>query len=294
MKASTAQPYPWTPGTAEWIEGNRAYLSVVFSWDLAAAYARAAWHRSLGRQVFAGGPAVKLQPQALADVAQVNGIPIDALPHHNAHATFTTRGCIRRCAFCAVPRIEGEFRELPVWRRNPVVCDNNLLASSRTHFDRVIDSLKGLKGVDFNQGLDARLLTKHHATRIAELDLHKVRLAWDHVRDETNVHDAIWTLRRAGITKKQIRVYVLFGFDDTPEDALYRCHKLKSEWGIDPNPMRFQPLDALEKNKYVAPGWSDTQLRNMSRYWYRTRWLGAIPFEEYKRAPAQKPWLRRD
>ena len=253
-----------------------------------------AWLSAMGYQVFAGGPAVTLNPDALANVAQTPNLPIHALPHHNAHATFTTRGCIRNCAFCAVPKTEGQLRELPSWEAKPVVCDNNLLAASRRHFDRVIDSLKGIPGVDFNQGLDARLLTKYHADRIAELDLHKVRLAWDHVADETTVHDAIWTLRRAGITKKQIKAYVLFGFRDTPEDALYRCHTLKFEWGIDPNPMRYQPLDALKKNNYVAPGWSDTQLRNMTRYWSRTRYLGAIPFEEYKRAPGNKPWLRRD
>ena len=100
------------------------------------------------------------------------------------------------------------------------------------------------------QGLDARLLTDHHARRLAELDIHRVRLAWDHTRDEQAIHDAIQRLRRAGITKHAIGVYVLVGFDDTPDDAIYRCDTLKRKWGIDPRPMRYQPLDTIKKNSY--------------------------------------------
>lgn len=279
-------------GMQEWREDRTAYLSVAFTWMLPAAHQRAVWLKQLGYRVRAGGPAVDLNPHYLADLAQVGG-HAHALPLHNPEATFTSRGCIRRCAFCAVPRIEGDLVELDEWDVKPIVCDNNLLACSRAHFDRVIDRLKGVPGVDFNQGLDARLLTPYHADRIAELDLYKVRLAWDHVNLETQVYDAIQTLRQAGIGKKQIRVYVLIGFDDTPDDAEYRCHKLKFEWGIDPNPQRFQPLDTLQKNSYVHPNWTNSQLNRLMQYYYHTRWTGAIPYEEYRRDPATKPWLRK-
>ena len=289
----------WHSGLAEWKDTistlpGRAFLSVVFTWDLPAAHQRAAFLDTMGYEVYAGGPAVALNPDYLKPLAHVNGHQIDALPHHNPQATFTSRGCIRRCKFCAVPKIEGELTELLDWEPRPIVCDNNLLACSRAHFDKVIDSLKPVRGVDFNQGLDARLLTKYHAQRLAELKLHKVRLAWDHVCNEQVVYDAIQTLRKAGIGKKAIKVYVLIGFDDTPQDAYYRLNTLKFGWGIDPNPMRYLPLDAMEKNSYVAPGWTDRQLRNLVRYFSRTRYLGAIPFDEYMRAPADKPWLRRD
>lgn len=280
-------------GLAEWVEDNTAYLSVVFSWKLPEAYQKAIWYAAQGYHVRAGGPAVILNPEYLMDVAEVGG-EVDALQHHNPNATFTSRGCIRKCPFCAVPRIEGDLVELDDWEPKPTVCDNNLLACSTRHFDTVIDRLKPLHHVDFEQGLDARLLTKHHAERLAELDLHAARLAWDDVRLETQVHDAIQRLRAAGIGKKKIKCYVLIGFRDTPEDARYRLETLKWEWGIDPYPMRFQPLDTPRKNSYVAPGWTDTQLKNLVRFWCRTRWLGAVPFDEYKRAPGDRPWLRRD
>jgi len=269
----------WSKRAIDWVKGSNAYISVAFTWDLPKAYQRAVWLREMGYTVYAGGPAVRLMPQYLSGVARCNDLEVDALSRHNPDATFTSRGCIRRCPFCAVPRIEGELRELGAWPVRPIVCDNNLLACSRAHFDDVIDKLKPLSGVDFNQGLDARLLTAHHADRLAELDC-TVRLAFDHISCESAFMRAYELLRKADIPKRWIRVYVLFGFDDTPEDALYRLETVKA-LGIRPNPMRYQPLDALTRNSYVAPGWTERELRRFARYWSRQRWLEHIPFEEY-------------
>ena len=162
----------------------------------------------------------------------------------------------------------------------PIICDNNLLACSQRHFDRVIDKLKPLSGIDFNQGLDARLLTKHHAERIAELDLKMVRLAWDHIGLEAQFNAAWDTLRSAGIPKGKISAYVLIGYKDTPDDALFR---LRSIWdrGSWPNPMRYQPLDAIKRNQYVGEHWTDRELKRYMRYWSNLRHLSAVPFDEF-------------
>jgi len=218
-------------------------------------------------------------PDYLEDVAEIGG-EVDALKHHNPDATFTSRGCIRKCGFCAVPKIEGDLAELDTWESKPIICDNNLLACSRKHFDKVIDSVKGLREIDFNQGLDARLLTDYHANRLAELDLVILRLAWDHSALEALVTRALETLIGAGIPRNKVRIYVLMGYDDTPEDALYRFETLKA-WGIWPNPQRYNPLDALKRDSYVAPSWTDRELRRMMRYWGRQAWLGGISYEEY-------------
>lgn len=279
MSKSVRLSRDWRGGVVEWFGGDSAFLSVVFSWDLPTAYQRAAWLRAEGWRVRAGGPAVVLNPGYLADVAEVGG-EVNALPLHNRRATFTSRGCIRRCSFCAVPRIEGDLRELSDWEPRPVVCDNNLLACSRVHFDRVIDRLKPLRGVDFNQGLDARLLRKYHADRLAELDLYAVRVAWDAVKTESQFMRAFGLLRSAHIPKRYIRVYVLIGFNDCPADALYRLQAVRN-LGILPVPMRYQPLDAVQKNQYVAPGWSYQELQRMVRYFSNLVHLGGIPYDEF-------------
>ena len=139
-------------GYLEWREDNTVYLSVVFSWHLQKAYQRAIWWRAQGYEVVAGGPAVDYDPGFLSEVAEVNGATPAVLERHNPNATRTSTGCIRNCPFCVVPRIEGALVELKHWDPQPMVCDNNLLACSRAHFDRVIDKLKPVKQVDFNQG----------------------------------------------------------------------------------------------------------------------------------------------
>jgi len=298
----------WAKKIIEWTNKDHAYLSVVFTWDLPAAYKRAEELSSQGYIVHAGGPAVALMPEYLSDVAICNEAGIVALPRHNPDATFTTRGCVRRCKFCAVPKTEGKFRELDNWEARPIICDNNLLAASKTHFDRVIDRLKPYDSarsdilkenrkrkkagksklpvpqqIDFNQGLDARLLTPYHADRLRELKC-ITRLAFDSVAYESDFMRAFELLRKARIPKNSIRVYVLFGFNDTPEDALYRLTTVR-DLGILPNPMRYQPLGALKKNSYVdtANGWTRKELIRYSRYWANLRYLRAVPFEEFEK-----------
>jgi hypothetical protein len=227
--------------------------------------------------VVAGGPAVKLMGAPWAETPGT--IPYDTLAFHNPLATFTTRGCPNRCAFCAVPKIEGAFRELPTWKPAPIVCDNNLLAASMHHFNRVIASLMQFPYVDFNQGLEARRLTIQHICALLALKSVKVRFAFDHPSQETVVHDAVKLCQAHGL--KDIGIYCLIGFDDTPDDALARLDLVRS-WGIRPNPMRYQPLDAKTKNDFVADGWTERELRRTMKYYSRLRWLEHIPFSDFE------------
>ena len=268
----------WTKDIAKWEIGRILYLSVPFTWLLPAARSAAQAHPG---PVQAGGPAVQLMPDFLAGIAVVNQpCPVEPLAFHNPFATFTSRGCPNSCPYCAVPQLEGGLVELREWRPAPIICDNNFLASSRKHFDRVIDRLKSFPGVDFNQGLEARLLKPHHARRLAELKKPKIRFAFDRLAEESEVFKAIQLCRRQGLT--DFGVYVLIGFQDTPDEALYRLKKVQ-EWGIRPNPMRYQPLDSLVKNEYIAPGWTDQQLKNMMRYYSRLRYIEHIPYSDYRK-----------
>ena len=273
----------WSKGVVEWIEGDTAFVSCVFSWHLQEAYQRCAWLKAQGYRVRAGGPAVTMNPEVLSGVAELGG-EVNALVHHNPDATYTSRGCIRRCSFCAVPKIEGKLRELSddEWEPKPIICDNNLLATSLKHFDHVIDRLleAGIKGVDLNGGLDARILTDHHAQRISELPKATMKLAWDNIGDEKKFMSAHNTLTKAGIKPEAIHVYVLLGFKDTPAETLYRLKKVMS-LGSWPMPMRYQPLNALHKNEYVSPNWTAEELQKYMRYWARLMYFRHIPFEEW-------------
>lgn len=265
----------WAKSVVSWQVGDTLYLSVPFSWMLDEAKLLASQHKG---RVVAGGPAVAMQGASWADETPTTCPHYDVLAMHNPCATFTTRGCIRKCKFCAVPKIEGDFQELETWKPAPIICDNNLTAASKKHWEKVIDSLQPFPACDFNQGLDARLFTRWHADQIARLKSPTVRFALDHVSEESAVIRAIENTRAAGL--KRIGVYVLIGFDDTPEDALYRLELIRS-LNIRPNPMRFQPLDASTRNGYVSPAWPEAELKRMVRYYSRLRWLEHIPYHEF-------------
>lgn len=274
----------WSGGIAEWIENDTAFISAVFSWNVQKAYMRCVSLKSEGYKVRAGGQAVTMNPSVFADF-DTHG-EVDALKHHNPDAVFTSRGCIRNCSFCLVPKMEGKLVELDDWKVKPIICDNNLLATSEEHFNKVIDRLLEAKltGIDFNQGLDARILTDHHAKRFSELPKDTIiRLAWDHISTEKLYLDSFQRLVLAGVKPSQIRTYVLIGYMDTPEDARYRLEKVRS-LGALPNPMRYQPLDAIKRNSFVGKNWTNDLLTRYMRYWSNLKITGAFSFDEYRRS----------
>ena len=88
---------------------------------------------------------------------------------------FLTRGCIRNCLWCVVPKKEGMIRPYRTWQeikrpdsRDIVFMDNNVLACPHG-----IDQMQQMVGenvrVDFNQGLDARLITPEVAKLLSRL-----------------------------------------------------------------------------------------------------------------------------
>jgi len=266
----------WRGGFIEWVERETVHLSVVFSWQLVAAARRIAELESQGWRVLVGGPAICYA--GLAD-----GDHPGAYRHHNDRAVFTTRGCPFRCPFCIVPSIEGDLVELPdsAWKPAPraIVCDNTLNACSRRHFDRVIDRLKGVDDIDI-QGVSLSLLTSYQASRLAELRLKVIHVAWDNIGQERQFFDGFAVLREAGIPKSKIVCYVLIGYKDSPDDALYRLEMVRA-LGVKPFPMRYQPLDVAKRNEHVGENWTHDELVRYCRYWANLRITNKIPFAEF-------------
>lgn len=283
---SKSKKYEWKGknNPIHWTDESKmeAYVSVIFSWHLQKAISLCIWYTNLGYNVFVGGAAAILNRDTFDGIATVEyKTDYDVLAMHNEYATFTSRGCVRSCGFCLVPKIEGDLVELDDWKPNPIICDNNFLACSKRHFDDVIDKLKAasIKGVDFNQGLDARLMTQHHADRIAELNLAKVRFSWDYVGMENDIARVVELCDNAKIKREKIVIYMLIGYKDTPEEAMYRIIKSK-EWGCHPRPMIYQDLHTEKKNSFVGEHWTKEKLRLMTVYCY-SRAVWKMSFDEF-------------
>ncbi|MGR3295843.1 MAG: hypothetical protein ACUZ8A_06415 [Candidatus Bathyanammoxibius sp.] len=138
--------------------------------------------------------------------------------------------------------------------------------------------------MDINQGMSAALITDYHASRLAELDMKCVRLAWDSAAYESAFMRGWDILRKAGFSRSRIGVYVLIGYDDSPDDALHRLETIHRLGGM-PFPMRYQSLDAVKRNSYVGLGWSHNELARYVRYWSNLRLTSRIPFADFQYPP---------
>ena len=250
------------------------YGSVPFTWDLPKVKAKLMNQSFLYDEVVLGGPAIYLMPDFFLDLPKVSIGPVfrGVLQRIHPLATRTTVGCPRNCMFCGVNRFEPRFKELPDWPDLPILCDNNVLAASQPHFDRVVDRLKKHKWCDFNQGIDARLLTGHHASRLKELNNPVLRLALDSMEYADQWEEAFRKLIKAKIPKKDIRSYALVGFDSGPDEAWKRCKWIEKH-GIKPLPMWFHPLDSLQKNQVTDQqkelGWSGNRRKAIMQWFYQ-------------------------
>ncbi len=265
----------WPKGPTEWITNETLHVSIPFTWNIPQVVERVRQRCFQWDSVIVGGPATVLLPRAFDDQpwVRVGDTHPGVLQKVNPMATRTTVGCVNRCPFCAVPVIEPTWAELDDWPDLPVLLDNNLLAASDTHFDRVMDRLERWGWCDFNQGLDCRLMTEHHAERIGRIRGAIVRLSLDSLREADLWQRAFELLRRFGTAKRRVRAYVLCGFDSGPADAWRRC-EIAEAAGAMPLPQWYHALTAIRLNEVTDEqrrlGWDKNSRTQIMRrfYWH--------------------------
>lgn len=294
-------------------------------------------------------------------------------PAHNAYFAYMTRGCINKCKFCAVPKLEPEYCDFIGLKKrieytnqrfgaqkDLLLLDNNVLASkcynqiideikecgfgigstyiSPNEYDiainnlresyndrayirkminlykQIIDKLKDEKEktelylkleeahclypytatkdsilnldsyvrplyektfkpskkkriVDFNQGVDSRLINEDNMSKLAEVSIYPLRIAFDHWQLRDIYEKSIRTAVNAGINN--LSNYLLYNFEDKPEELYYRlemnvnlCEELDAS--IYSFPMKYHPINDEEffKNRdYIGKHWNRKFIR---------------------------------
>jgi len=221
------------------------------------------------------------------DYEIIKSVSYDYRPKDSYFSRITV-GCIRKCAFCAVPKLEPTFGfscslqdqvneviEKFGERQHLVLMDNNILAID--NFEDVIADIRNAgfqsgavrngrkRTVDFNQGIDARLITPHLAKLLSTINLKPVRLAFDFLGMEKQYRRAIELLAKEGL--RHYTNYVMFNFNDNPE-SLYRRIQINIELSqkhdiqITSFPMRFVPIDDVNR-RFISKGWTRRYLRGI-------------------------------
>ncbi len=236
-------------------------------------------------------------------------------PVNDAYFGYSSRGCIRKCHFCGVPKLEGAQREMPSLynlvnnvsrqfgeKKDLVLMDNNVTASAR--YKEVIAEICDLgfvpgakierdgkylkRRVDFNQGVDARILAKSpmFLEEMAKICISPLRIAFDHIGFKKVYEKSVRMAADNGLTS--LSNYMLYNFKDTPEDLYERMRLnifLNEELGVRiwSFPMRYQPV-TLKDRSHVGESWNRYYLRSFQVILQATRGVVSGNPEFFKRA----------
>ncbi len=231
---------------------DRVYISCIFRWNRPAAMRL---YKAYGNLAAIGGSGVSVS--ACLSTHIENTPPDYELYNAKRAIGFISRGCIRRCPWCIVPKKEGGLQrvstaqEVVGCHKKALLLDNNFLALE-DYQDDLRWLAKNKVAIDFNQGLDARLVTDEAARLLAKCCWSsEIRLALDSDGQKRAVGRAVKRLVKAGFVPHNICVYCLIGFDGIESD-LDRLFYLRS-LGVRVFPMGYRDLDT---GKEPMTGWN--------------------------------------
>lgn len=198
---------------------------------------------------------------------------------------FMSRGCPRGCDFCHVKdkpadgRCSHKVADLSeFWRGQKYIklCDPNTLACK--DWRDILQQLADSKAhVEFNQGVDIRLMTEEKAEMLKRIKIDSIHFAYDRYQDKRMIEPKFRTFKETtGWGRGRVQVYVLTNFDTTPEQDLDRIYFLKS--------LDFSPYVMIYDKEHINKGGFYKHLQR----WCNNRFLvwGVENFDDYE------PWRK--
>lgn len=253
---------------------DKIYASKVFNFK----HENDAYLRFNDANFIIGGTGVDVASKLPLEVEEC--IPDYSLYGIDYNIGFASRGCRRNCEFCVVPKKEGKVHSVSSIKKlitnpkgtNLMLLDNDFFGNPHWE-DTAKELIKLGNKINISQGINVRSITDKQAQYLLKInyrDIHfnrkSIHLAWDNIKDENLVLRGLERLMSHGILASHITVYVLIGFNSTPNEDMYRVEKLRK----------------LKVSPFVMPfDKSDPYQRDFTRYVNNKAVFKSIPFEEY-------------
>ena len=193
---------------------------------------------------------------------------------------FLTRGCPNKCKWCVVPIKEGNIHpymdvdEIAIdGRTNIILMDNNILACDYG-LEQIEKIIKRGYRVDFNQALDARLVTEDIAKMLAKVHwLTAIRFGCDTLKQISECDRAMLLIDKYSNIPKQYLMYSMIIGD------ISECYHRLSYYK-DNKKVRIvaQPYRDFNNPHQVIPQWQ----RDMARWAMRRELWTTCDFKEFQ------------
>lgn len=243
-------------------------------------------------EVIRGGTGYNVTSQLpiYIDLTQPDYSIYPLLPKDVAYG-FLTRGCPNKCKWCVVPKKEGGVKPYmdiddiaTPTRKKIVLMDNNILAAgdyAKAQLKKIIQ--KGYR-VDFNQAMDARLVTPEFAELLAQVKWidNRIRFGCDTTSQIKDCERAIEMINSYGYTG-QYFLYTML--NDSFEESFARINywwKKNQELVAQHHKSRVYPYAQPYRDPF-NPSRPIPQWQKYLANWVNKKMLfEKIPFEEFQ------------
>lgn len=231
---------------------DEIHISVVFTWDIEKAeWLKKQW--GMIAPVRIGGPAIDGEGNGF-----VPGIYL------RKGVTITSRGCPNQCPWCFIKK---PLAELEINEGNNII-DNNLLACSGGHLEKVFKMLKTQRRIKLSGGLEAGRITEKIVEKLRGLRIRQLWTAYDHLGHFKEVERAFKILTQY-FRRDQLGCYVLIGYkNDTMDQAEARLRHVLEFGG-----MPFAMLYRDKEGGYPQP---EKEWRKFQKCWVRPAYIRYI------------------